>query len=71
VKPPHVRPMPGPSLRQCGNPACAICSRNIPGEPPDSGHPAGEESLASLLVGAAFIVMALVFVLFLLPVLAS
>jgi hypothetical protein len=71
VKPPHARPIPGPSLRQCGNPGCHICSRNVPGEPPDSGHPAGEESLASLLVGAAFIVMALVFVLFLLPVLAS
>jgi hypothetical protein len=59
-----------PRLRGCGNPACHICRWNREGEP-DSGHPAGEESLASLLVGAAFIVMALVFVLFLLPVLAS
>jgi len=71
VRQPHARPVAGPFLRQCGNPACRICTRNIPGEPPDSGHPAGEESLASLLVGAAFIVVALVFVLFLLPVLAS
>lgn len=54
-------------LRDCGNPACHICRWNRDGEPIDSGHPAGEESLASLLVGAAFIVMALVFVLFLLP----
>jgi hypothetical protein len=70
VKPPHVRPMPGPSLRQCGNPACAICSRNIPGEPPDSGHPAGEESLASLFLGLAAIVVILLFVVLIVPVVA-
>jgi len=67
---PHARPVAGPSLRQCGNPACRICTRNIPGEPPDSGHPAGEESLASLFLGLAAIVVILLFVVLVVPVLA-
>jgi hypothetical protein len=62
--------MPGPSLRQCGNPACRICTANVPGEPPDSGHPAGEESLASLFLGLAAIVVILLFVVLIVPVLA-
>jgi hypothetical protein len=71
VRQPHARPIPGPSLRQCGNPACHICSRNVPDEPPDSGHPAGEESLASLFLGLAAIVVILLFVVLIVPVLAS
>lgn len=55
-----------PRLRDCGNPACHICRWNREGEPIDSGHP---ESLASLLLGAAFLVLLFAFVLFLLPVL--
>ena len=65
---PHARPVAGPFLRQCGNPACRICTRNIPGEPPDSGHPAGEESLASLFLGLAAIVVILLVVVLLVPV---
>ena len=53
---PHARPAAGPSLRQCGNPACRICRNNVPGEPPDSGHPP-RESLASLFLGLAAIVL--------------
>ena len=67
MKPPHTRPMPGPFLRQCGNPACLICSRNVPGEAIDSGHPAGEESFASLLLGAAILFAAFVLAFVLLP----
>ena len=67
---PHARPVAGPFLRQCGKPACRICTRNIPGEPPDSGH-AGEESLASLFLGLAAIVVILLVVVLIVPVLAS
>ena len=67
---PHARPVRGPNVVQCGNPTCRICRNNIPGEPPDSGHPAGEESLASLFLGLAAIVVILLFVVLLVPVLA-
>jgi hypothetical protein len=67
---PHARPVPGPHLLQCGIPTCRIYTRNVPGEPPDSGHPAGEESLASLLLGLAAIVVILLFVVLIVPVLA-
>lgn len=72
MSPPYARPvLQLGKPRQCGNQRCRICSANVPGEPPDSGHPAGEESLASLLIGAAFIVALFVLVLFLLPILTS
>lgn len=56
-------------LRDCGNPACHICRWNREGEPIDSGHP--EESLASLLLGAAVLFAAFVLAFVLIPVLAS
>ena len=68
---PHARPVAGPFLRQCGTPACHLCTCNNPGEPPDSGHPAGEESLASLFLGLAAIVVILLVVVLLVPALAS
>ena len=58
-----------PRVRPCGNEACRICRHNIAGEAPDSGHP--EESLASLLLGAAALLLLFVLAFVLLPVLAS
>ena len=66
----HARPVAGPRFIPCGRSECRICRNNIPGEPPDSGHPAGEESLASLFLGLAAIVVILLFVVLLVPVLA-
>ena len=59
-----------PRLRDCGNPACHICRWNREGEP-DSGHSAGEESLASLLLGAAILFAAFVLAFVLIPALAT
>jgi hypothetical protein len=53
-------------LRPCGNPRCRLCNPR-----PEPVRREGEEPLASLLLGAAAIVVAVAFVLFLLPVLAS
>ena len=57
--------MTGP-LRPCGNARCHLCNPR-PMEPRHEG----EEPLASLLLGAAAVVVAIMFVLFLLPVLAA
>ena len=62
-----------PNLRPCGVPECKICRFNIPGEPPDSGHP--DESLAHYLVQLAlatiFFLSLFVLAFVLLPVLAA
>ena len=57
---------------QCGNPACLICRRLPPSDPDLIGteYQAGEESLASLFLGLAAIVVILLFVVLLVPVLA-
>jgi len=44
-------------LRSCGNPDCRICRLNVPGEPPDSGHPDERLGLAEALIGMAAIVV--------------
>lgn len=56
-----------PRLRQCGNPDCPICRWNDD-EHHDSGHP--DDSIASLLVGLAAVVIWFVAMLLVLPVLA-
>ena len=53
--------------RDCGNPACRQCRWHRAAAPPDSGHP---ESLASLLLGAAALVLLFVVAFVLLPVLS-
>lgn len=58
-----------PRLRQCGNPDCPICRWNDD-EHMNSGHVEDDESLSSLLVGAAAIVIWIVAFLIVLPVLA-
>lgn len=55
-------------LRACGNPDCRIC-RWRDDEHPDCGHPE-DESLASLLVGMAVVVLWFVVMLLILPVAA-
>jgi divalent metal cation (Fe/Co/Zn/Cd) transporter len=55
-------------FRPCGNPACSICRYNLEGQPPDSGHPAGEERARDLIAGALAIVLLFVFLFVLLPV---
>lgn len=69
-----------PRLRPCGDPSCHIC-RWRDTDPPDSGHPVDDdprkasswenESLASLLLGAAILVAIFVLAFVVLPVLAS
>lgn len=59
---------PPPRIRPCGLPECRICRHNIPGEPPDSGHPAGEERARDLIAGALMIALAFLFFLVLLPI---
>ena len=68
MRQPHARPVAGPILRQCGLPNCRIC-RRLPPSDPDL-IPAGEESLASLFLGLAAIVVILLVVVLLVPVLA-
>jgi hypothetical protein len=58
-----------PRLRRCGNPDCRIC-RWRDEEHPDSGHPV-DESVASLLLGTAAVVLWFVLMLLVLPVLAA
>jgi len=62
---------PPPRIRPCGRPECMICRHNIPGEPPDSGHPAGEERARDLIAGALMIGLAFLFVLVLLPIVTA
>ena len=69
MRQPHARPVAGPRFIPCGRSECRICRNNVPGEPPDSGHPP-RESLASLFLGLAAIVVILLFVVLIVPVLA-
>lgn len=52
------------ALRSCGRVECGLCNPR-----PEPVRRDGEESFASLLLGAAFLVALFAFVLFLLPVL--
>ncbi len=56
-----------PPLRPCGRPECRIC-RWRAGDRPDSGQPG--ETLASLLLGAAVIVLVFTLAFVLLPALS-
>lgn len=58
-----------PRLRPCDDPDCRICRHNVPGEPPDSGHVAEGDELASALLGVAAIVLLFIVAFLLIPVL--